>query len=285
MTVHELPGPVESDEGSGMETSTVFQPDADSATTADWLSQISPDSADFVRTKGWEDFDAVVRSYQNLESILGNDRAGRTVVLPRDAGDTDAYAEIYDRLGRPERPDDYELDRKDAPADEEMLGWYRTVAHETGLSSRQASALLDAWGKMATSRIDALDRQTRMDHEQATEALREKWGTRFDGKMVSAGRAARRFGGDHIPALERALGFAPMREFLARIGDALGEDAPPAGEGRAGFGLSPEEARSSYDQRKRDPNFVAALQDAGHPGHAAASAERARYLSAIWPGR
>lgn len=252
---------------------------------ADWLSQTSSESADFIRTKGWDNLDAVIRSYQNLESMLGSDRAGRTIVLPRDADDTDAYAEIYDRLGRPEQPAGYELDRNGAPVDEEMLDWYRAVAYEAGLSSRQASVLLDAWGKMASSRLDALDRKTRMEHEQAAEALREKWGTRFDGRMASAQRAIRRFGGEHVPALEQAMGYAPVRELLACIGEALGEDAPPAGEGRTGFGLSPEEARSSYDQRKRDPNFIAALQDAAHPGHAAASAERARYLSAIWPSR
>ena len=283
MTERELS--VEAGDGNRQSANAHLQSDSDPNSTTGWLSQSSGDSADFIRTKGWDNLDAVIRSYQNLESMLGSDRAGRTIVLPRDADDAEAYAEIYDRLGRPERPDGYELDRNGAPVDEEVLDWYRSIAYEAGLSSRQASALLHAWGKMASSRIDALDRQTRMDREGAAEALREKWGSRFDGKMAAAGRAARRFGGEQLPALEQALGHAPVRELLARIGEALGEDALPAGEGRAGFGLSPEEARSSYDQRKRDPAFIAALQDAAHPGHAAASAERARYLSAIWPSR
>ena len=284
MTERELSGEAEGD-GNRQSANARLQSVSDPTSITDWLSQSSGDSADFIRTKGWDNLDAVIRSYQNLESMLGSDRAGRTIVLPRDADDAEAYAEIYDRLGRPERPDGYELDRLVAPADEEILDWYRSVAYEAGLSSRQASALLDAWGKMASSRIDALDRQTHMNREDAVEALREKWGSRFDGKMAAAERAARRFGGEQLPALEQALGRAPVREILARIGEALGEDAPPVGEGRTGFGLSPEEARSSYDQRKRDPNFIAALRDAAHPGHAAASAERARYLSAIWPGR
>jgi hypothetical protein len=284
MTEHALSGEAEGD-GNRQSADAHRQSGSDLNSTTGWLSRSSGDTADFIRTKGWENLDAVIRSYQNLESMLGSDRAGRTIVLPRDTDDAEAYAEIYDRLGRPERPDGYELDRTGAPVDEEILDWYRSVAYEAGLSSRQASALLDAWGKMASSRIDALDRQTQLNREEATEALREKWGSRFDGKMAAAERAARRFGGEHLPALEQALGHAPVREILARIGEALAEDALPAGEGRTGFGLSPEEARSSYDQRKRDPDFIAALQDAAHPGHAAASAERARYLSAIWPGR
>jgi hypothetical protein len=283
MTEREFLETAEGD-GNGQNVNVHRQSNENPDSSAGWLSQTSNESADFIRTKGWDNLDAVIRSYQNLESMLGSDRAGRTIVLPRDADDADAYSEIYDRLGRPEQPAGYELDRKGAAVDEELLDWYRSVAHEAGLSSRQASALLDAWGTMASSRVAALDQRTRMDQEQALEALREKWGVRFDRKMASAQHAIRRFGGQQLPALEQALGYAPVRELLARIGEALGEDASPAGEGRTGFGLSPEEARNSYDQRKRDPNFIAALQDAAHPGHAAASAERARYLSAIWPG-
>ena len=55
-----------------------------------WLDAASMESVDFVRTKGWEDLDSVVRSYRNLESMLGNDRAGRTVTLPKDEADTEA---------------------------------------------------------------------------------------------------------------------------------------------------------------------------------------------------
>lgn len=253
--------------------------------SGNWLDAIDPGNAAFARTKGWEDLDAVIRSYQNLESMLGSDRAGRTVVLPNGEDDTDAYSEIYDRLGRPEAPAGYELKRDGAPADETLVDWYRGTAHEAGLTQRQASALFDAWGVMAASRVGDMDRHATSEKREAVEALREKWGPRYDSKMACAHRAARRFGGDHASAIEKAMGYGAVTEFLARVGEALGEDAPPAGEGRSGFGLSPEEARSSYDQRKRDPDFLAALQDAGHPGHAAASAERARYLSVIWPAR
>jgi hypothetical protein len=258
-------------------------PDAEAE--SDWLDTIDPETADFARTKGWEDLNAVIRSYQNLESMLGSDRAGRTVVLPGDENDTEALNDIYDRLGRPEVADGYELQREDAPADDRMLGWFRGVAHEAGLSQRQARALFDAWGTMATERIAEARQSAQSAAEHGVEALRAQWGARFDSRMVAAERASRRFGPDGAKALQASLGYAPVMDFLARIGDALGEDTLPVGEGRSGFGLSPEEARSSYDQRKRDPDFIAALQDAGHPGHAAASAERARYLSAIWPNR
>ena len=260
--------------------------DADDAgVDRNWLDAIDPDAAAFVRTKGWEDLDAIVRSYQNLESMLGSERAGRTVVLPSGDDDMAAYSEIYDRLGRPAAADGYELNRDGAPVDETTLEWYRGVAYDAGLSARQATALFDAWGAMAASRVEDMNRRAAAQKIEAVEALREKWGMRFDRKIASAQRAARRFGGPHASSLQNELSHGPMVEFLARVGEALGEDGPPAGEGRNGFGLSPEEARSSYDQRKRDPEFLAALQDASHPGHAAASAERSRYLSAIWPGQ
>jgi hypothetical protein len=249
----------------------------------DWLDAIDPDNSAFARTKGWEDLDAIIRSYQNLESLLGNERAGRTVVLPGGEDDAEALSEIYDRLGRPAAAEGYELERSGAPADEPLLDWYRGIAHDAGLSQRQAAALFDAWGVMAATQAEALNRKAQAERDSTREALREKWGPRYETKLASAQRAVRRFGGDQAAALEQAIGHGAMTEFLARIGEALREDALPAGEGRTGFGLSPEEARNSYNQRKRDPDFVAALQDAAHPGHAAATSERARYLSAIWP--
>ena len=254
--------------------------------TGDWLSGLDEDSAEFVRTKGWEDLDAVVRSYQNLESMLGSDRAGRTLTVPKDEDDAEAYAEIYDRLGRPEAAADYALEVPDGMAiDEPMMDWYREAAHAAGLSARQASALFDAWNGMAVQRVVAMNQDKQAAQDQDIEALREKWGGAFDRKVAAARQAARRFGGEQSAALEDALGRAGVTEFLAGIGEAVSEDALPAGEGRTGFGLSPDEARANYEQRKRDPGFVAALQDAAHPGHAAASAERARYLAAIWPAQ
>lgn len=253
---------------------------------SNWLSSLDDDSAEFVRTKGWEDLDAVVRSYQNLESMLGSDRVGRTLTLPKDEADAEAYAEIYDRLGRPEAASDYALEVPDNMAiDEPMMDWYREAAHTAGLSARQASALFDAWNGMAVQRVASIDQDTQAAQDQGIEALREKWGGAFDRKVAVARQAARRFGGEQSAALEDALGRAGVTEFLAGIGEAVSEDALPAGEGRNSFGLSPDEARANYEQRKRDPGFIAALQDAAHPGHAAASAERARYLAAIWPAR
>ena len=248
-----------------------------------WLDTAAPDNAAFARTKGWDDVDAVIRSYQNLESLLGSDRAGRTVVLPADDDDAEAYADLYDRLGRPEGPDGYELIREGVAADDDLLDWFRGVAYRTGLSGRQADALFRSWGEMMASRMEAVARREEADRMEADEALRARWGAQFDRKQAAADRAARLLGGVDAAALQAQAGNASMMELLSRVGESLREDSLLVGEGRTSFGLSPEEARDSYDRRKRDPDFVAALQDAGHPGHAAATAERARYLSAIWP--
>ena len=182
---------------------------ADDDLTGDWLSGLDDDSAEFVRTKGWEDLDAVVRSYQNLESMLGSDRAGRTLTLPKDEDDAEAYAEIYDRLGRPEAASGYALEVPDGMAiDEPMMDWYREAAHAAGLSARQASALFDAWNGMAVQRVAAMNQDKQAAQDQGIEALREKWGGAFDRKVAAARQAARRFGGGQSAALEEALGRA-----------------------------------------------------------------------------
>ena len=278
--------PLEADLLAAAEYFDASEQEAAWAVDIDWLDGSDDNTADFVRTKGWGDLDAVIRSYQNLESMLGNDRAGRTVTLPKDEDDADGYDALYERLGRPASPDGYDFDALPGElVDEGLLGWFREAAHGAGLSARQAVTLFDAWRVMAADRAQAAQHTRQQAQDDAVEALRDKWGDDFDRQMTAARQAAQRFGGEQLDALQHTLGLAPVTEILARVGAAMSEDSLPVGEGRNAFGLSPAEARAGYEQRKADPDFLAALQDAAHPGHAAASAERARYLAAIWPER
>lgn len=259
---------------------------AEAALDAAWLDGLSDDNAEFAAGKGWDGADAIVSSYRNLEGLLGHDRAGRTVTLPQDEDDAAGYDALYDRLGRPDAPEGYRLEDETAlPLDDAMIEWFRDTAYDSGLTERQAAGLYGAWNGMIAERLEQQNHTQQTAEKDAAEALRADWGDAYEARMAAAGKAARRFGGTDAESLAAALGHAPVAAFLARVGAAMGEDALPAGDGARNFGLSAGEARTAYDSRKQDPEFVAALQDARHPGHAAASAERARYLGAIWPGR
>ncbi len=276
------------DHGAGSTPAPVEAAATDGAgvTETAWVEGLNGDNAAFAAGKGWDSPNAVIDSYRNLESLFGHDRAGRTLVLPQEEEDAAAYDAFYDRLGRPDAPDDYSFEEApDAAVDGALTEWFRDTAYDAGLTECQASSLFDAWNRMASARIDAAQQAHRTEQEESEQTLREKWGGAYDRKIGHARRAARAFGGEHLDALESAMGLASVSEFLARIGEAIGEDALPVGRGGEKFGLSPEDARANYEQRKGDAEFVAALQDTGHPGHAAARAERARYIDAIWPQR
>lgn len=267
-------------------TPEAAMPSEQAASSDAWRGGLSEDNASFAAGKGWDGPDAVVSSYRNLESLLGHDRAGRTVALPQDEDDAAGYDALYDKLGRPDGPEGYELgDDPAPPLDDALVEWFRDAAYDAGLTGRQAAALYGAWNEMIAARLEWQGQEERASRADANAALRNEWGDAYDANMTTARRAARRFGGADVAALEAALGQASVAEFLARVGAAMGEDVLPVGEGAPSFGLSAGEAQATYDRRKQDPEFLAALQDTRHPGHAAARAERARYLGAIWPGR
>ncbi len=269
--------------GTASASSQADAPENNMAETG-WVDGLSDDNAAFATGKGWDGPDAVIDSYRNLESLFGHDRAGRTLLLPDGEEDAAAYNALYDRLGRPDAPDEYSFEGPpDSPVDGALTEWFRETAYDAGLTDRQGSALFDAWNRMASSRIDAAQQAHHAEQEASERMLREEWGGAYDRKIGYARRAARAFGAEHLDALEGALGLAPVSAFLARIGEAISEDALPVRRGGEKFGISPEDARANYEQRKGDAEFVAALQDTGHPGHAAAKAERARYIDAIWP--
>ncbi|MET0659134.1 MAG: hypothetical protein ABW110_13365, partial [Steroidobacteraceae bacterium] len=62
-----------------------------------------------VETKGFKSVEDVFNWGINAEKLIGLDRAGRTVVLPKDEADVEGRKAYYAKIGVPESADKYEL--------------------------------------------------------------------------------------------------------------------------------------------------------------------------------
>jgi hypothetical protein len=132
------------------------------------------------------DLDGLARTFHGQAKFIGIPR-DRLLALPADPADAEAMAPIYDRLGRPEKPEAYQFKTDALPEgvtrDEATEGWFRSTAHKLGLSQRQASALFEAWNAHVGERIGAATRQSAQAHEAAIGALKTEWGDAFDEKL------------------------------------------------------------------------------------------------------
>ena len=90
---------------------------------------------DIVGAKQWQDPDSVIESYVNLEKLFGADKAGRTIVIPKDENDQEGLKAFRAKIGVPEAPEAYELgDTNFAKA---ASSWFL----ETGVPKSAAQAL------------------------------------------------------------------------------------------------------------------------------------------------
>lgn len=261
-----LPATMQADEERQSEAAAAAGP----AMEPDWTSGLNDEQRALLKTKGWKAPGAVLESYRHLEKLIGRDK----IALPKE-GDSEAWNAVYDRLGRPESAEGYEIAvpegvERDTAFEEQMRGLF----HKAGLSKAQVAALAEGWhGYLGAETARGEDaRIERAEREE--EALRSEWGGSFDRRMEQARRAARRFGdAEIIDGLEEAVGRAAVFKMFARIGSAMAEDDL---EGEASESFSqPGSVRAQIAALKADPAFREAWLEHSHPGHQQAVARMA----------
>lgn len=160
---------------------------------------------------------------------------------------------------RPEKPEDYIFPAAQLPEgvkpNGEMEAWYRSTAHELGLSQEQAEGLFKKFNDMQISAV-TMDVQNREKARvEAVDALKKEWGQAYDENIEVMKRAVTQFGGDDFKAFmdESGLGNNPViiKTFVA-IGKAMGEDKWLQGSAPADPKATPGMHYEIVDVRRAD---------------------------------
>ncbi|MGE5146904.1 MAG: hypothetical protein ACM3N5_09150 [Candidatus Eiseniibacteriota bacterium] len=251
-------------------------PVSTAAGAADWTAALPEDARGFVKNKGWAKPADLLDSYRHLERLVGAER----IALPRDENDRANWERVWNRLGRPEKPEGYKLPLPEKGGDKALAKAFAERAHALGLTTKQARGLTDWWNTTATDGLGRAERQKHARETAEIETLQAELGAAFEGEAAAARRAAHVFGFDTetLTRIEGAIGTAAMlRRFMA-IGRALGEDRFEGGSD-GGFGPSVEGARARIDSLKADPVWTKRYLG----GDEAAKAELQRLMRAAYP--
>ena len=90
-----------------------------------WLGGVQDaELREFIQNKGWNDPGEMAQGYRNLEKLVG----GEKVPLPKGDTDNEGWERVYKALGRPAKPEDYQLPDLESAA----------AYHKLGLTGRQA---------------------------------------------------------------------------------------------------------------------------------------------------
>lgn len=233
------------------------------AANAPWYEQ--PDYAEtaaWAKSRGYK-FDAdnlvaeALRGHHNAEKLIGLDRAGRTLVVPKEDAPKEEWDSYYTKLGRPSQPGEYKLpaELKDDP----VAKAFAEAAHEKGFNQKQFESTLEFVSKQAAAIEAQQEQEFEVKAQQAVEGLKREWGQEFELRSEASRRAVRELGlqSEEAMAIEKALGVDRAAKVFFEIGKKLLE---PTAEGMTGgaqsqFGMSKTEAQGRISALMKDPEF------------------------------
>lgn len=250
--------------------------------TPSWLEGEDETTIGYVQNKGWSDPKQVLDSYRNLEKLMGADKAGNAVVIPRADADAKEWAAVYDRLGRPSAPDGYKVQLPDG-GDKAMQEASLSKFHELGLTKNQGEQLASWFNNRVVESQQQAEKERVQQFQAEDAAIRQEWGGAYTQNLAQAQLAARNLGLDAttIDKISEALGHKGTLSLLHKLGGKMGEDAFVTGGPNTAFGaaLTPGQAKSQIQALMGDRDFTSKYL----AGDAAAKAKMAQLHSFAYP--
>ena len=216
---------------------------------------------ELVKAKGWKGPADALLSYQNLEKVFGADKAGRTILAPKSDDDAEGWTAVYNRLGRPESPDKYEL-----PVPEGDDGSFAQAAapvlHELGLTAKQAKGLAEWWNEASSKRIEMEQESFSSRSEAEYKELQREWGAAAAQNEELAKRAVLKFSKEAgidestFDAMERAMGTSKLMKLFHAIGSQFAEADFVASDAPSGNAMTPQQAKNKIAGMFADQEFM-----------------------------
>lgn len=219
------------------------------------------DFQQWVTNKNYADPQAALFGHWNTEKLVGAP-ADQIIKLPK-ADDAAGWEGVWNRLGRPEKADAYELPLPNGDTDgsfaKTAAGWF----HKAGVPKTAAQAVSKAWNDHMHAFVTqkANEAKSKADGELST--LKTEWGNDFDKNAEVGRRGLAEYGkkagldDNDLQAVEQALGTGKMLRMFHTLGLTLGEHGFESGESAA-IGVTPAQARQQLDDArlKRTKNEI-----------------------------
>ena len=252
------------------------------ATVDDWKAALPEELQRDPSIAHIKDVPNLAQSYVNGQRMIGAEK----LAIPGKFGTDEEWNQVYDKLGRPETPEGYELEMNNVPegleSNPELVGWFQQTAHEVGLTPSQAQKLADKYNEMAGQAENTPSQQQAEAQALEEEGIRElqrEYGKAFDNK-IGIGRAVlSQYGGDELLDLRledgRSLGSHPgLVRMVVNIGDYmgknLGEDSIAGLVPKSDGAITPNDAQKEIDKLTV---MGGPYWDSKHPNHSGAVAE------------
>jgi hypothetical protein len=232
----------------------------------------NPEVKTWTAAKGFKDPAAVAESAYNLEKLIGFDKAGRTLVVPKDDATPDEMRAFHAKLGVPETPDGYKLPLPET-ADPKLAATLQGWMHKAGVTPRAAETLTKEFVAYSAEQQRAAEGEMIAASDKAFADQTTAWGAKADENL----ELGKRFAAQVLPAeitldsgakvsrqqfLESVFNATGATrvflEMFAKAGGGLGEHKIAGGGDNPAMGLSPQAAQARIQALRTDPEWTKA---------------------------
>lgn len=246
--------------------------------TSQWRESISDEALKtHASLAGVKDLDSMVKSYVSAQQMVGKEK----FTIPNE-GDDIGWNNVYNKLGRPESPDNYDLKLPEGSPEswqgegfKEYKQAFQKQMHDNGLTAKQANAV---WNHVQTTALEGINKTKSASDKVMTEqveALKQEYGTTIESVMAKRDAVINKFAGkeavDYIRNDPKLNTSPALMKMFSEMAKSFSEDTIVDNTLNPGGQMTPSEAKSKVNAILSDS--TSAYNNPHDPMHAEAVKE------------
>jgi hypothetical protein len=246
-------------------TKAVSNTETVASDNTDFINSLGEDYKVIAHQKGFKNTDDVLKSYTNLESMMGKKFDELT---------NEELKGVYTKLGAPETPEGYEFEAAQMPegVEDTMTEWFSSKAHELGISKDAAQHLRNEFIAKQAEEYGTLNIQAQTKATDDLATLKQEFGSAFNERVNLAATALNEFGGDGVKEVINKYGLnnnPALVKMFAELGKLTSEGKMSTDKNATPvqFGITPVEAGAKIAEKFADKAFMARFYSQTDPGH------------------
>ena len=178
-------------------------------TVINFKDLIPEDYKDEKSLQNFSTMDDFVKSYLSAQKLVGANK----VAIPNKMATDEDWDEVYKKLGRPDKPDDYKYSFKDDEINQDQLKSFNETAHRIGLLPKQAERIIKFYNEL--NEQQQADQQKVFEEKQveAMSNLKKEFGPTYNKRLDQAKKLA-----------TETLGTEMLNNTILKDGSRLGDN-------------------------------------------------------------
>ena len=153
--------------------------------SASWRNSLPDDLKNEKTFERFKTVDDLARSYKSLQVEFYNSGKADAVIPPKPDAPKDAWDKFYNKLGRPESLDKYDIKLGDDLAkkvtlEDHEIATIKQNAFDAGLTPKQAQKQLEMYAAGKVNAIEKVVLEDTSKFNQAEAALKARWGDKYE---------------------------------------------------------------------------------------------------------